>query len=179
MHAMTTSEGPYDIARSPPPQDPTRASEATPPAALDAISLRCPGIGTFYPSFHPGTGGMSQWGEDTAQGQRHATRHLQVPRRRGDCGAAGSRGGATVRKREVLKFLSGFLAGAGVVHTNIGFGIATGMFNRPHYLGHTWSAASLWVGGAVYLVASLVVGYLGWRSPKAMLPLADPGKSSA
>ncbi len=46
-----------------------------------------------------------------------------------------------MRKREVYKFLCGFLAGAGVVHANIGFGIAAGMFNKPHYLGHTWSAA--------------------------------------
>ena len=74
-------------------------------------------------------------------------------------------------------FLSGFLAGAGVVHANIGFGIATGMFNEPHYLGRTWSAASLWLGAAVYLVASLLLGYLGWRSSKAPLLPADGQKS--
>ena len=66
-------------------------------------------------------------------------------------------------KREVFKFLSGFLAGAGLVHANIGFGIASGMFNQPHYLGHTWCAASLWIGAAVYLVAGVVFGILGWR----------------
>ena len=55
-------------------------------------------------------------------------------------------------KRELLKFLCGFLAGAGVVHANIGFGIAMGMFNEPHYLGRTWSATALWVGAAVYLL---------------------------
>jgi hypothetical protein len=66
-------------------------------------------------------------------------------------------------RREVFKFLSGFLAGAGLVHANIGFGIASGMFNQPHYLGHTWSAASLWIGAAVYLVAGVVFGVLGWR----------------
>ena len=82
-----------------------------------------------------------------------------------------------MRKREILKFLSGFLAGAGVVHANIGFGIAAGMFTRPHYLGHTWSAASLWVGGAVYLLASLVVGYFGWRSAKAEVPPAEAATS--
>jgi ABC-type multidrug transport system permease subunit len=37
------------------------------------------------------------------------------------------------------------------------------MFNQPHYLGHTWSAASLWIGAAVYLVAGVVFGVLGWR----------------
>ncbi|MGV0991131.1 MAG: hypothetical protein ACOYEV_14230 [Candidatus Nanopelagicales bacterium] len=78
-----------------------------------------------------------------------------------------------MRKREVFKFLSGFLAGAGVVHSNIGYGIATGMFNEPQYLGRTWSAGSLWMGAAVYLVASLVLGYLGWRSPVVALPPAD------
>jgi hypothetical protein len=36
-------------------------------------------------------------------------------------------------RREVFKFLSGFLAGAGVVHANIGFAIVMGMFNGPHY----------------------------------------------
>ncbi len=82
-----------------------------------------------------------------------------------------------MRKREVYKFLSGFLAGAGVVHANIGFGIAMGMFNEPHYLGRTWGAGSLWVGGVIYLVASLVLGYLGWRSSKAALPPAG-GESS-
>lgn len=66
-------------------------------------------------------------------------------------------------KREVFKFLSGFLSGAGLVHANIGFGIASGMFNQPHYLGHTWSAASLWIGAAVYLVAGVMFGVLGWR----------------
>lgn len=66
--------------------------------------------------------------------------------------------------REVFKFLCGFLAGAGLVHANIGFGIAAGIFNEPHYLGRTWSAASLWFAAAVYLVASLALGYLGWRS---------------
>lgn len=66
-------------------------------------------------------------------------------------------------KREILKFLSGFLAGAGVVHANIGIGIATGMFNEPRYLGHTWSASSLWIGAGVYVLASLLIGYLGWR----------------
>ena len=69
-------------------------------------------------------------------------------------------------RREVYKFLSGFLAGAGVVHANIGFAIATGMFNEPHYLGRTWSAGSLWIGASVYLVASLVLGHLGWRTGK-------------
>jgi hypothetical protein len=83
----------------------------------------------------------------------------------------------TLAKREIYKFLSGFLAGAGVVHANIGFGIATGMFNEPHYLGRTWSAAPLWVGAAVYLVASLLLGYLGWRSSKAPLLPADRPKS--
>lgn len=70
-----------------------------------------------------------------------------------------------MKLREFFKFLCGFLAGAGVVHANIGFGIATGMFNEPHYLGHTWSAAALWIGGAAYLIASALVGYLGWRRP--------------
>ena len=68
-----------------------------------------------------------------------------------------------MKKREIFKFLSGFLAGAGVVHANMGFAIAAGMFNEPHYLGHTWSAASLWVGAGVYLIASAAVGYLGWK----------------
>ena len=49
-------------------------------------------------------------------------------------------------RREVYKFLSGFLAGAGVVHANIGFAIVMGMFNEPHYLGRTWTAGSLWIG---------------------------------
>lgn len=66
-------------------------------------------------------------------------------------------------KREVYKFLCGFLAGAGLVHANIGFAIAAGMFNEPHYLGVTWSGASLWVGAAVYFAASVLLGYLGWR----------------
>ena len=69
-----------------------------------------------------------------------------------------------MRRRELYKFLCGFLAGAGVVHANIGFAIAMGMFNEPHYLGRTWSSASLWIGASVYLVASLVLGYLGWRT---------------
>lgn len=63
----------------------------------------------------------------------------------------------------MLKFLSGFLAGAGAVHANMGFAIAAGIFNEPHYLGRTWSAASLWAGAAVYLLASVALGYLGWR----------------
>ena len=71
-----------------------------------------------------------------------------------------------MRKREIYKFLCGFLAGAGVVHANIGFGIAAGMFNEPHYLGTTWSAASLWIGAAVYLVVSVLFGYLGWRGSR-------------
>jgi hypothetical protein len=45
----------------------------------------------------------------------------------------------------------------------MGFAIAAGMFNEPRYLGHTWSATALWVGGAVYLLVSVVFGYLGWR----------------
>lgn len=69
----------------------------------------------------------------------------------------------TVKKREVFKFLCGFLAGAGLVHANMGFAIATGIFNEPHYLGHTWSASALWIGAAVYLIAGLLFGYLGWR----------------
>lgn len=69
-----------------------------------------------------------------------------------------------VKKREFFKFMSGFLAGAGVVHANMGVAIATGVFNEPRYLGHTWSAASLWIGAGVYLVTSAFLGYLGWRS---------------
>lgn len=68
-----------------------------------------------------------------------------------------------MRKQEIFKFLCGFLAGAGVVHANMGVAIATGMFNEPRYLGHTWSATSLWVGAAGYLIVSVVLGYLGWR----------------
>ena len=49
-------------------------------------------------------------------------------------------------RREVYKFLSGFLAGAGVVHAIIGIAIVMGMFNEPHYLGRTWTAGSLWIG---------------------------------
>ena len=78
-------------------------------------------------------------------------------------------------RREVYKFLSGFLAGAGVVHANIGFAIVTGMFNEPHYLGRTWSAGSLWIGAAVYLIASLVLGNLGWRTAQ---PAPDTVDSS-
>jgi hypothetical protein len=44
-----------------------------------------------------------------------------------------------------------------------------GMFNEPHYLGRTWSAASLWIGASIYLVASLAVGHLGWR-PVTVMP---------
>ena len=86
-----------------------------------------------------------------------------------------------MKRREVYKFLSGFLAGAGLVHANIGFGIASGMFNEPYYLGKTWSAASLWVGAAIYITASLILGYLGWRSPapdqsahRSVSPIAKP-----
>lgn len=68
-----------------------------------------------------------------------------------------------MRRREVWKFLSGFLAGAGAVHANMGFAIATG-------------AGSLWIGASVYLVASLVLGYLAWRplTPERDLP-SRPG----
>lgn len=86
-----------------------------------------------------------------------------------------------MRKREVYKFLSGFLAGAGVVHANMGFAIAMGMFNEPHYLGRTWSAGSMWVGAAVYLVASLALGYLGWRTTARYSPverLQDKGSQA-
>lgn len=68
-----------------------------------------------------------------------------------------------MRRREFFKFLCGFFAGAGLVHANMGIAIATGMFNEPRYLGHTWSATALWIGAAGYLVVALVLGYLGWR----------------
>ncbi len=74
------------------------------------------------------------------------------------------RTGRPVRRREIFKFLSGFLVGAGVVHANMGIGIAAGYFDEPYYLGRSWSATSLWVGAAVYLLAGLVFGYLGWRN---------------
>jgi len=82
-----------------------------------------------------------------------------------------------VKKREFFKFLCGFLAGAGVVHANMGFGIAAGMFNEPHYLGHTWSATALWIGAAGYLIVSAIFGYLGWRkqqrgTPKPVRPFS-------
>ncbi len=69
-----------------------------------------------------------------------------------------------MRKREVFKFLCGFLAGAGVVHASMGFAIAAGMLNEPHYFGTTWSAASPWIGAAIYLIVSVLFGYLGWRT---------------
>lgn len=70
-----------------------------------------------------------------------------------------------MKRREVYKFLSGFLVGAGVVHANIGFAIAAGMMSEPRYLGHTWSATALWIGAAVYVLVSVVFGVLGWRNP--------------
>ncbi len=80
-----------------------------------------------------------------------------------------------MKKREFFKFFCGFLAGAGVVHANMGFAIAAGMFNEPHYLGHTWSASALWIGAAGYLVVSAIFGYLGWRvSPAAAHPQSPP-----
>ena len=48
-----------------------------------------------------------------------------------------------MKRHEFYKFLCGFLAGAGVVHANMGFAIAAGMFDEPHYLGHMWSATAL------------------------------------
>ncbi len=72
-----------------------------------------------------------------------------------------------MKKREVYKFLCGFLAGAGLVHANIGFAIAAGMFNEPHYLGRTWSAASLLIAASLYLVVSVLLGYLGWRGSES------------
>lgn len=72
-----------------------------------------------------------------------------------------------MKKREVYKFLCGFLVGAGAVHANIGFAIAAGVFNEPRYLGKTWSAESLWLAAALYFVVSVLLGYLGWRqSPR-------------
>jgi hypothetical protein len=41
------------------------------------------------------------------------------------------------------------------------------MISEPRYLGHTWSATALWVGAAVYVLASVVFGLLGWRNPPA------------
>jgi hypothetical protein len=49
----------------------------------------------------------------------------------------------------------------------MGFAIAAGMISEPRYLGHTWSATALWVGAAVYVLASVVFGLLGWRNPPA------------
>ena len=54
--------------------------------------------------------------------------------------------GTLITRREVYKFVSDFLAGAGVVHANIGVAIVMGMFNEPRHLGRTWSAGSLWIG---------------------------------
>ena len=71
-----------------------------------------------------------------------------------------------VKRREFYKFLCGFLAGAGVVHANVGFAIAAGMFDEPRYLGHTWSATALWIGAAVYVVVSVFFGYLGWQKAR-------------
>jgi hypothetical protein len=42
-----------------------------------------------------------------------------------------------MKRPEFYKFPCGFLAGAGVVHANMGFAIAAGMFDEPRYLGHT------------------------------------------
>ena len=70
-----------------------------------------------------------------------------------------------MKRRELSKFLCGFLAGAGVVHAKMGFAITSGMISEPRYLGHTWSATALWIGAAVYVLASVVFGYLGWRNP--------------
>ena len=70
-----------------------------------------------------------------------------------------------MKRREFYKFLSGFLAGAGVVHANIGFAIAAGMMSEPRYLGQTWSATALWIGAAVYVLVSVGFGVLGWRNP--------------
>jgi len=36
-----------------------------------------------------------------------------------------------ITRREVYKFLSGFLARVGVVHASIGVAIVMGMFNEP------------------------------------------------
>ena len=79
-----------------------------------------------------------------------------------------------MKKREFFKFLCGFLAGAGVVHANMGFAISAGMFNEPHYLGHTWSASALWIGAAGYLIVSAIFGYLGWRVSPAATPQSSP-----
>ena len=70
-----------------------------------------------------------------------------------------------MRRREFYKFLCGFLAGAGVVHANMGLAIAAGMISEPRYLRHTWSATALWIGAAVYVLVSGVFGLLGWRDP--------------
>ena len=79
-----------------------------------------------------------------------------------------------MRKREKYSSSLGLPLRGGVVHTNIGFSIATGMFNRPHYL-ESHLERRLTVGWRCRLsVASLVV--VTGEAPRAVLPLADPGK---
>ena len=41
------------------------------------------------------------------------------------------------------------------------------MFNEPHYLGRTWRAASFWIAAALYLVVSVLLGYLGWKGSRS------------
>jgi hypothetical protein len=68
-----------------------------------------------------------------------------------------------VSKREILKFLCGFLAGVSVVHASIGLSIAAGLLDYPGVSRSTWDSLSPWVGAACYLTLSVLAGFAAWR----------------
>ncbi|WP_233214628.1 hypothetical protein [Mycobacterium sp. 4858] len=67
-------------------------------------------------------------------------------------------------KRDVCKFLSGSCAALAYVHAAYAVATKRGIVDEPVFLGRSWGVGYMWTEAAVYSVASLALGYVGWIS---------------
>jgi hypothetical protein len=69
--------------------------------------------------------------------------------------------------REVCKFFSGSFAALAYAHGAYAVATSHGIISEPVFLGKRWGVGYMWTEAAVYSVASVALGYLGWNSESA------------
>mgnify|MGYP006265518481 CR=1 FL=1 len=66
-------------------------------------------------------------------------------------------------KRDVYKFLAGFVASLAYTHAAFAVAASKGIISEPMFLGRKWSVGFMWAEAAIYSVVGMALAQRAWR----------------